>query len=195
MIRTLKFILAGIAILISFPVFLYIVYITYIELSEETISQVTLSTKEIIKVTKKIEGSFSGPGFFYRVYYKPEDKGDFRYVVGWKRPPGQETIETYVFSKLLVLLTPKRDQFSVRDKEGQWRIFYLDNMFQEEKLSHRSIKLEKNHYPGVMIKKFDQQKGQFIIEVSATLERKYIVTLSLLENGKEVRIISVSESK
>ena len=187
--KVLKYFLVGVIIIVSLPIILYIALLLYIELSEQTISQITLP-EEIIKVTKKINGGF-GPSHYYRVFGKFKDADNFKYITGWERPSGQENIETYQYLDLMVLLTPNRNVLSVRGKEGKWKVFNLEQMFNNKNLSHPKITLEKNHYPRAWIKEFDNKSGHVKVELISVVPRKYIVVLNLMENGKNLNIVDV----
>ena len=166
--------------LVSVPIIIWILFTLYIQQSEETIDERILPGGDVFKVTKKLDGGFSGTGYWYTVYHKAGKAEKFHSVAGWDRIVKQEYIEVYRYRDLLFLLTPNRRDLYVKGRDGNWITINLTEKLKTEE-----------HSPHVWLEQFDVHSGNFIAILQTDSSKpKQIVTFAVSDDGKDVNVIS-----
>ena len=189
MIRVIKrIVLIGFVVFVVLPILALLYFSIDISLSEEIIQTKTLPSGESFVVSKKIDGGFTGPGYWYSVYYKASAEDTFHYVTGWKRPPGEKEIEVYPYSGSVVLLTPDRRFLSVKDHAGLWNKIDLTNLVIAKTRFPNDLEIPENHPPYVRLEKFDSNNGRLLILLE-TRSSKKIITLKLTPDGKNLSYV------
>lgn len=179
-----KILLYSAIALVSVPVIIWALFATYIEQSEVTIDERILPGGDVFKVTKKLDGGFSGSGYWYTVYHKVGPADKFHTVTGWDRIVKQEYIELYSYRDLLFLLTPNRRDLYVKNKDGNWITIDLTAKFKTEA-----------HTPHVWLEQFDVHSGNFVAILQTDPSKpKQIATFSVADDGKNVNVISIQNA-
>ena len=167
--------------LVSVPIIVWILFTLYIQQSEVTIDQRILPGGDVFKVTQKLDGGFSGSGYWYTVYHKAGQADKFHTVTGWDRIVKQEYIEVYRYRDLLFLLTPNRRYLYVKGKDGNWVTIDLAAQLKTEE-----------HSPHVWLEQFDVHSGNFMAILQTDSSKpKQIVTFSVSDDGMNVNVISL----
>ena len=191
--RILKFLIFGSIFLLALPFVLWFSYGAYLELSEKTIHVHAFPAGDIIKVTKKIDGGFTGSGYWYSVLYKTKDDDNFQFITGSDRLWDQDKFNVYDYSGMIIMLTSIRDQISIKRPNDNWIGINLRDKIVMLAQNHQEIKLVENTSPLVKWLSFDVATGNLLLEMygSASLDYVQNITLKISSDDNKIDIVKV----